>query len=55
MHVIVCMCVWEFRDDILLRGEECKPEKIRKFHSSEKPEKFSRSQMTKRTSPLDLS
>ena len=23
MHVIVCMCVCEFRDEIILRGEEC--------------------------------
>ena len=39
MHVIVydciCMglsvCVWEFRDEILLRGKNIKPEKIRNF------------------------
>ena len=24
MHVIVCICACEFRDEILLRGEECK-------------------------------
>ena len=24
MHVIVCICACEFRDKILLRGEECK-------------------------------
>ena len=23
MHVIICICVCEFRDEILLRGEEC--------------------------------
>ena len=39
MHVIVygciCMglgvCVWEFRDEILLRRENVKPRKIRNF------------------------
>ena len=24
MHVIVCICVCEFQDEIILRGEECK-------------------------------
>ena len=32
MHAIVCVCVCEFRDEILLRREECKTrEKLNYF------------------------
>ena len=55
------MCV-EFRDEILLRGEECEtpgknPDFLRKnkIVISVKIRNFSRSQMTKRTSPLESS
>ena len=30
MHVIVCICVCEFRDEILLRGGGCEtPDKVK--------------------------
>ena len=54
------MCV-EFRDGILLRGGECEtpknPDFLRKDKMviSVKIQKFSRSRMTKRTSPLESS
>ena len=54
------MCV-EFRDEILLRGEECEtpenPDFLRKdkIVISVKIRNFSRSRMTKRTSPLESS
>ena len=54
------MCV-EFRDEILLRGEECKTRKNFNFLKqgktviSVKIQNFSRSRMTKRTSPLESS
>ena len=54
------MCV-EFRDEILLRGEKCetpkKPDFLRKDKMviSVKIQNFSRSRMTKRTSPLESS
>ena len=54
------MCV-EFRDEILLRGEECeapeKPDFLRKDKMviSVKIQNFSRSRMTKRISPLESS
>ena len=59
-HVICCDCV-EFGDEILLRGEECKTRenfnflKKGKMVISLKIQKFSRSWMTKRTSPLESS
>ena len=32
MHVIVCICVCEFWDEIILRGEECEtPCKVKLF------------------------
>ena len=32
MHVIVCICVCEFWDEILLRGEECEdPGKVKRY------------------------
>ena len=54
------MCV-EFRDEILLKGGECKTRenynflKIGKMVISVKIRNFSRSRMTKRTSPLESS
>ena len=51
----------EFRDEILLRGGECEtsenPDFLRKGKMviSVKIQKFSRSRMTKRTSPLESS
>ena len=54
------MCV-EFRDEILLRGGECEtpenPDFLRKDKMviSVKIQNFSRSRMTKRTSPLESS
>ena len=55
------VCVWNFGDEILLRGEECKTRE--KFNFSEKGKmvisvenrNFSRSLMTKRIAPLNLS
>ena len=56
------VCVWNFRDEILLRGEECKTRE--KFNFSEKKgktvisvenRKFSRSRMMKQTAPLNSS
>ena len=59
-HVNGCNCV-EFRDEILLRGEECKTRenfnflKNGKMVISVRIQNFSRSRMTKRTSPLESS
>ena len=59
-HVICCDCV-EFRDEILLRGEECKTRenfnflKKGKMVISAKIRNFYRSHMMKRTSPLESS
>ena len=55
------VCVWNFGDEILLRGKECKTRE--KFNFSEKGKtvisvenhNFCRSRMTKRTAPLNLS
>ena len=58
MHVICCDCT-EFRDEILLRGEECKTRenfnfmKNGKMVISVKIRNFSRSRMAKRTSLLE--
>ena len=62
MCMCLCVQVYEnFGDEIFLRGEECKTQE--KFIFSEKGKtvilvgnwKFSRSQMTKPTSPLNSS
>ena len=59
-HVICCNCV-EFRDEIFLRGEECKTRenfnflKKGKMVISAKIRNFYRSQMMKQTSPLESS
>ena len=61
MHVIVYICVCEFRDEILLRGGECEgPEnsnflKKGKMVISVKIRNFSRSRMTTQIAPLSLS
>ena len=58
MHVSRCGCV-EFRDEILLRGEECKTREIPNFLREGKMvilvkiQNFSRSRVTERTSPLE--
>ena len=65
MHVIICICVCQFRDEIRLRGEECKTrEKLNfseKWKNSDlsiqyrlKTYKSSISRMMKHTSPLDF-
>ena len=60
MHVIFCDCT-EFRDEILLRGEECKTRENSNFLKkgkmviSIKIRNFSISRMTKRTSSLESS
>ena len=60
----MCLCVLvcvNFGDEILLRGEECKPGKNSIFQKNGKTvisienRKFSRSWMTKQTSPLNSS
>ena len=67
MHVIVCICVREFRDEILLRGGGGGDVKPRKIRISEKKKKkgnmvisvkiqnFSRSRMKTRITPLSSS
>ena len=60
MHVICCDYT-EFQDEIHLRGEECKTRENSNFLKkgkmviSVKIRNFSRSRMTKRTSPLKSS
>ena len=60
MHVICCDCT-EFRDEIFLRGGECKTRENSNFLKKGKMvilvkiQNFSRSQMTKRTSLLESS
>ena len=61
MHVIGCVCLWNFGTKFLLRREECEtPRKYNflkkgKIIISVKIQKFFRSRMTKRTSPLESS
>ena len=66
MHVIVCVVCVNFGDEILLREEECKTRAnlncFEKWQNGKLPlwyrlktGKFSKSQKTKRTSPLDSS
>ena len=58
------MCMWEFRDEILLRGRECQTRENFIFSKTgqngnfveivqDKTWKFSKSRMTKQTSPLE--
>ena len=61
MHVVGCVCAWNFETKFFLRREEC--ETLRKSNFSKKGKivisvkirNFSRSRMTKRTSPLESS
>ena len=61
MHVIVCICVCEFRNEILLRGGECEAPENSNFLKKGnmviwvKIRNFSRSRMTKRITPLSSS
>ena len=61
MHVVRCVCVWNFRTKFFLRRGECEtPEnsnflKKGKIVISLKIQNFSRFRMTKRTSPLESS
>ena len=61
MHVVGCVCVWNFRTKFFLRRGEC--ETLRKsnylkkgkYVISVKIRNYSRSRMTKRISPLESS
>ena len=62
MHVVGCVCAWNFGTKFFLRKGEC--ETVRKSNFLEKGQNrnfgkkirnFSRSRMTKRTSPLESS
>ena len=61
MHVIGCVCAWNFRTKFFSRRGECEiPEnsnylKKGKIVISVKIRNFSRSRMTKRTTPLESS
>ena len=61
MHVVGCVCAWNFGTKFFLRRGECEtPEnsnflKNGKIVISIKILNFSRSRMTKRTSPLESS
>ena len=60
MHVVGCVCAWNFGTKFFLRGE-CKTRKNSNFFKNGKIvilvkiRNFSRSQMKKRTSPLESS
>ena len=61
MHMVGCVCAWNFGMKFFLRRRECEtPEnstflKNGKIVISVKIQNFSRSRMTKRISPLELS
>ena len=61
MHVVGCVCAWNFGTKLFLRRGECEtPRKSNflkkgKIVNSVKTQNFSRSRMTKRISPLELS
>ena len=61
MHMVGCVCAWNFRTKFFLRMGECKTRENSNFSQKGqnrnfgKNPKFSRSQMTKRTSPLKSS
>ena len=61
MHVVGCVCTWNFRTKFFLRRGECKTRensnflKNGKIGISIKIRKFSRSQMAKRISLLESS
>ena len=61
MHVVGCVCAWNFGTKFFLRRGECKTRENSNFLKkgkiviSVKIKKFSRSWMMKRTSPLESS
>ena len=61
MHVVGCVCAWNFGTKLFLRRGECKTRENSNFLKkgkiviSIKIQNFSRSRMTKRTSPLESS
>ena len=61
MHVVGCVCVWNFETKFFLRRGECKTRENSNFLKKGKIvilvkiRNFSRSRMTKWTSPLELS
>ena len=61
MHVVGCVCAWNFGTKFFLRRGECKTQensnflKKSKIVISVKIQNFYRSRKTKRTSPLELS
>ena len=61
MHVVGCVCAWNFGTKFFLRKGECKIRENSNFRKkgkiviSVKIQNFSRSRMMKRTSPLELS
>ena len=61
MHVVECVCAWNFGTKLFLRRGECETPRKSNFSKkgkiiiSVKSKKISRSRMTKRTSPLESS
>ena len=61
MNVVGCVCAWNFMTKFFLRRGKCKTQENSNFLKngkiviSVKIENFSRSRMTKRTSPLESS
>ena len=61
MHVVGCVCAWNFGTKFFLRKGECKTRENSNFRKngkiviSVKIRNFSKSWMTKRTSPLESS
>ena len=61
MHMVGCVCAWNFGTKFFLRRGECKTRENFNFRKkgkiviSVKIQNFSRSQMMKRTSPLESS
>ena len=61
MHMVGCVCAWNFGTKFFLRRGECKTRKNSNFLKNDKIvilvkiQNFSRSRMTKRTSPLESS
>ena len=61
VHVVGCVCAWNFGTKFFLRRGECKTRENSNFRKngkiiiSVKIQNFSRSRMTKRTSPLESS
>ena len=58
MHMVGCVCAWNFGTKFFLRSGECKTRENSNFLKkgkiviSVKIQNFSKSRMTKRTSPL---